>query len=469
MGRAEIRRFQKAADGVASSLKQKLSSGARVKVISHTDADGISAAAILVQYFHKHNIPFDTTFTRPLEPSEVAELAKGDYDLFVFIDQGTGQLSAIRKYLLETGHDVVILDHHSGEYFHHPNLTLLNPHAYGLNGAKDVSASGVVYSVVERMDESFRPMAWQALVGALGDREEFFSGFTGINEVLLRQAINLGTMEVGEGLRLVGRDLFPVAECLRFSVRPYLKGLTGSPEACRELVETLGIPPEGTLDQLGREREMTLRDVLLARSGKVANDMFRHVLWGPLYIPKVRWVRGPQDLHGYIAMLDACDKLRRPDVSFAAFLGDESAAKNALAILRRYQEQMADILHWFDINRDKFETSPQMRYIYAGKRIKPNMIGEAISLAMESSLVETDRPVIGLVDSGNELKVSARATPRYAMEGGVLGETIRRVALDLGGSGGGHDTAAAARVPLKRKDEFISKLDQALAGVKIGN
>lgn len=469
MGQAEVRRFLRAAGEVASSLKQKLSPGSQVKITSHTDADGISAAGILVRYFHKHDIPFHITFTRPLEPSEVAELAKEDYDLFVFIDQGTGQLSSIREYLLETGRNVVILDHHSGECFHHPNLILLNPHVYGLNGAKDVSASGVVYSVVERMDKSFRPMVWQVLVGALGDREEFFSGFTGINEMLLRQAIDSDVMKVGEGLRLVGRNLYPVVECLRFSVRPYLRGLTGNLDACHELTEDLGISPEETLDQLGRDGEVSLRDALLARAGTAANEVFRHVLWGPLYFPKVKRAGGPRDLHGYIAMLDACDKLRKPDVGFAAFLGDQSAIENALAVLRRYQGQMADILHWFEANRDRFKTSPQMRYVYAGKRIKPNMLGEAISLAMESGLVEVDRPVVGLVDSKGELKVSARATPRYAMEGGVLGETIRRVASDLGGSGGGHDTAAAARVPLQRKDEFINKLGQALAGVKVGN
>jgi RecJ-like exonuclease len=463
VGRLEIRRFQGAADEAASSLKQKLNPDTHVKIISHTDADGVSAAGILAQYFHKYNVPFDTTFTRPLEPSEVAELAKGDYDLFVFIDQGTGQMPAIHRYLLEAGRDVVILDHHSGEFSDHPNLTLLNPHACGLNGAKDVSASGVVYSVVERMDESFRPLAWQALVGALGDREEFFSGFTGMNELFLRQAIDLDVVEVGEGFRLIGRDLYPVVECLRLSIRPYLQGLTENSEACRELTETLGISSEETLSQLGRDREVSLRDALLARSGAVASEVFRHVLWGSLYIPKVKWTDGPQDMHGYIAMLDACDKLGKPSVGFAAFLGDKSAVTDALAILRKYQERMASILHWFEVNRERFKTSPQMRYIYADKEVNPHMIGEAISLAIESGLVEADRPVIGLVDSGDELKVSARATPRYAMEGGTLGEALRRAASDLGGSGGGHDAAAAARIPLTRKDEFIAKLNQGLA------
>lgn len=468
MDQAEIRRFQGAADEVASSLKQRLSADTRVRVLSHTDADGISAAGILARCFHTYDVPFHITFTRPLEPPEVAELAKGDYDLFVFVDQGSGQMSAIRRHLLDADRDVVILDHHSGEFFDHPNLTLLNPHIYGLNGAKDVSASGVVYSVVERLDESFRPLVWQAIIGALGDRQEFFSGFTAMNEVFLKQAIDLNVVEVGEGLRLIGRDLSPVAECLELSIRPYLQGLTGNSEACRELIETLGISSKETLAQLGRDREVSLRDALLARSDAATSEGFRHTLWGQLYIPKAGWTGGPRDMHGYIAMLEACDKLAKPSLGFAALLGDESALTDALALLRKYQERMASILYWFETNRERFETTLQMRYIYASKEVKPNMIGEAISLAIESGLVEADRPVFGLVDSDDELKVSARATPRYAMGGGSLGETLRRIALDLGGSGGGHDTAAAARVSLERKDEFIVKLDQALAQVRGG-
>ncbi len=466
MAREEVRRFQRAADEVASFLKPKLDSGTRAKIITHTDADGISAAAILARCFYNYNVPFHLTFSRPIKPNEVPELAKEDYDLFVFTDQGSGQVSAIHKHLLGAGRDVLILDHHPGDFPEHPKLAYLNPHACDLNGAKDISASGVVYSVIERLDKSFRPLVGLAMVGALGDRQEFFSGFTGVNEVLVKRAIDLDMVGTGEGLKLIGRTLSPVAECLRLSIRPYLPDLTGDLEACRELAGSLGISLKDTTAQLGREREASLRDALFARSdATTTSEDFRHTLWGTLYAPKAGEWAGPADLHEFVAMLDACEKLGTPELGFAAAMGDEAAATNALALLRRYQEEMVAVLRWFEDQREKFKATPQMRYIYAGKEVDSKMIGEAISLAMESGLVETDRPVIGMVDSKGDLKVSARATPSYAMQGADLGEVLGKVARALDGTGGGHDVAAAARVPLERRDEFIAKLDKTLAQV----
>jgi RecJ-like exonuclease len=91
------------------------------------------------------------------------------------------------------------------------------------------------------------------------------------------------------------------------------------------------------------------------------------------------------------------------------------------------------------------------------------MVGEAISLAMESGLIAIDKPVVGIADGEEgDVKISVRATPGLAMQGLNIGDVLSKVAADVGGIGGGHDVAAAARVPRERMDEFIAKLDQAL-------
>jgi RecJ-like exonuclease len=465
LGRAEIRRFQRAADEVATFLKNHLARNSRVKIITHTDADGIAAAGILARCLYAYNLPFHIKFTRPLRPAEIAELGKENYDLFAFLDQGSAQISAIHKFVLGAGHDVLILDHHPGEFPVHPNLACLNPHACGLNGAKDVSASGVVYSVIEQIDKSFRPLVGLAVIGALGDRQEFYSGFTGINDTLVKRAVDLGLVGVDEGLKLIGRDLSPVTECLRLSVRPYLPGISGNLDACRELVDTLGIAPSSTIGELDAETEAGLRDALFARVGAVATrEEFCHTLWGAVYTSAIDVIAGPSDVREYVAMLDACDRLRKPELGFAVALGDQNACTDTLALLRRYQEQMVRVLGWLATHLERFKTTPQMRYIHVGREIEPGMMGEALSLAMESGLIEVDRPIIGLADTGTqELKISARATPGLAIRGVDVGKALAKVAESMGGTGGGHDVSAAARVPRERMDEFITKLDQAFA------
>ncbi len=465
MGRAEIRRFQRASEAVAAFLKGHLTGDSRIRVITHTDPDGVAAGAILARCLYSYNVPFHIEFTRPLKPTEIAELGKEDYELFVFLDQGSGQIAAIHKFILGAGHDVIILDHHPGEFPELPNLAYLNPHACGLNGAKDVGAAGVTYSVVENIDKNFRPLVGLATIGAIGDRQEFFSGFTGVNEILVKRGIDLGLIRSNEGLKLIGRELSPVVECLRLCIRPYLPNLSGNLTACRGLVEMLGLASGASLAELGSEAERKVRDAIFARVGQVAtNEEFCHTLWGMVYELTADDVTGPRDVREYSAMLDACGKLRKPEIGFAAALGDRTACNEAIGLLRRYQEQMVRTLNKLNAQISTFKITPQMRYIYTAKEVEPTMIGEALSLAMESGIISTDRPIVGMADGeGGEVKISARGTPGLAMQGVDLGGVLMKVAAEVGGSGGGHDVAAAARIPRERMEEFIAKLDQTLA------
>jgi RecJ-like exonuclease len=466
VGRAEIRRFQRATEEVVSFLKPKLSGEIRAKIISHTDADGISAAAIMAKCLYTYNVSFSVKFTRPLKPDEVAELGKEDYDLFVFIDQGSGRIEAIHKFILGKKRDVVVLDHHRGEFPEHPNLAYLNPHACGLNGARDVSASGIVYSVVEHLDRSFRPLVVLAAVGAIGDHQEFFSGFTGVNDTLVKRAIDLGFLHVGEGLKLVGRTLSPVVECIRLTTRPYISSISGSLSACRALTETLGLSSSSTLAELGPDAERRLRDAIFARVGSLAtNEEFCHTLWGTTYTLATDDLVGPRDLREYMAVLDACCNLRKPEFGFALAVGDRTAQSEALALLNNRQERMLKALEWFVSHLDIFKLTPRLRQIYFGDAVDSTLVSEVLSLAMESGLIATDRPIVGIADIGvDELKVSARSTPSLAMQGIDIGRALARAAEAVGGDGGGHDVAAAARIPRERRDEFIIRLDQTLSG-----
>ncbi len=468
MDREEIRKFQRAADEVASFLKPRLRGDTGVKVISHTDADGISAAAIMARCLYAYDVPFNIKFAHP-KSSEIAELEKDDHDLFIFLDQGSGQIEAIHKFILNKPRDVIVIDHHPGEFPEHPNLVYLNPHACGLNGTKDVSTSGAVYSVVEQIDRSFRRLVGLAVIGAIGDRQEFFSGFTSINDVLVKRAIDLAFIRPGEGLRFIGRTLSPVVECLRLSTRPYIAGISGNLTECRSLVDTLGIPHSSTLLELGPEAERRLRDAIFARVGPLAtNEVFCHTLWGTTYAIGTEDLVGPRDLGEYVAMLDACGELRRPELGFAVAMGDRSAQSEALALMNNRQERMLRALAWLTSNLSSFKLTPKLRHIYFGSAVDSTMTGEAISLAMESGIIATDRPVLGIADSGaEELKVSIRSTSKLTMQGVDAGRAIAKVAEAVGGEGGGHDVAAAARVPRKLMDEFVAKLDQTLSeGVK---
>lgn len=463
MKEAGVKRFLEAAAEVSESLKSYLSEDLQVRLASHTDPDGISSGSILARCLYSYDVKFHIDFSMPLRAQEVAELSEQDYDLFIFLDQGTGQISSIQKYLLNAGREVMILDHHPGSLPEMAGLTGLNPHFHGLSGSKDASASVVAYSIVRGTGKGFEPLSVLSLIGALGDRQEAPSGFSGVNRRILEGAMEEGIVSAKEGLKLVGRDL-PIVECLGSSIKPYLLGLTGNERACQKVVEDLGIGPDTSIAELELGDEKKLRDEIVERVQISPTDDFRWALWGTVYTSELDLIAGPRNLHEYVAMLDACDELGRPEVGFGAMLGDEESKDEAMDIFGRNQEKMIESLGWLASKKDEFKTTSNMRHIYVGDRVESKMIGETISIAIESGLLPTDRPIFGLADSERgELKVSARAKPEH-VKGGGLGEILGRVSEEIGGSGGGHDVAAGARIPRERVDEFIAKVDRALSG-----
>ncbi|MBC7218600.1 MAG: DHH family phosphoesterase [Hadesarchaea archaeon] len=467
MIRAEIKRFRRASEEVAAFLRPRLDGRTRVKVVSHTDADGIASAAIVARCLYSYNVPFAVKLSRPPSDEDIAQLGAENYDLYFFLDQGSAQLDAINKHLLARGKEVIIIDHHPGQFFENPNLSYLNPHNCGLNGSTDVSASGAAFSVVEQLDLCFRPLIGLALVGAIGDRQELFSGFAGVNDTLLKRAVDLGFVRESEGLRLTRRSLVPAVECLRTSVRPYLMGLSGNAFSCRSLLDTLGISHSSLISDLGVETERRLADAIFSKVGApAAKEEFRRTLWGTILTAITEDLGGPKELGEYAAVIDACGNMRRPEVGFALAVGDGSYQMDALGLLSSYQEQMLKSMEWLVSKLASFKSASHFRYIYTGNAVDSAILGELLSLAIESALISMEQPVLGIADTvDGYLKVSARATLSLVATGVNLGQAISRAATAVGGYGGGHDVSAAARIPRCRLEDFVTELDRIMSGV----
>ncbi len=466
MGRAEVKRFRRAAEEAAAFLKPKLDGNTKVKVVSHTDADGISSAAIMARCLYSYNVPFTVKFGRAPNEDDIAKIAEESHDLYIFLDQGSGQIDAINKYLLANQKDVLIIDHHPGQFLESPNLFCVNPHACGLNGAADVSASGATFSVVEQIDLRFRSLVVLALVGAIGDRQETPYGFSGVNDTLLKRAVDLGLVVESEGLNLARRSITPSLECLRTSTRPFMVGLSGNLAACRSLVDALGISHSSLISDLGLEVERRLSEAIISRVGaQSGKEEFRHALWGSLYAATGGDLQGTRELREQAAILDACANMKKTEIGFAAAVGDEGCRIDALAVLNTYQEQMLRTMSWLVSKLGSFKLTSSFRWIYAGDAMDSGIVGEVLSLALESALLPPEQPVVGMADASDGwVKVSARGTPKLSA-GVNLGQAMSKAAAGVGGFGGGHDVSAAARIPRSRLDEFVIKLDNAMTGV----
>ncbi|MEM2878787.1 MAG: DHH family phosphoesterase [Candidatus Hadarchaeales archaeon] len=467
MSRDEVKLFYREADEAASVIRERIEGGEkRVWITSHWDADGIASAAIMAKCLHAMNVPFTFRFTKPVGPGDVEELAKSEYEIYVFLDQGGSQLEAIRRHILGKGAEAIVVDHHPGPPIEHQNLVYFNPHLYGLNGGRDISASGATYSIVERINVKFRSLISLAIVGAIGDRQEFPSGFMGVNSELLKRATDLGLIYRGEGIRLVGRTIWPACECIRLSTRPYVTGLSGNVVECMSILESLDIAPKKLLCEIGEEKEAALAAAISKKAGRVSEkDEFKHALWGATYSRTESEIAGPIDIRDYATVLDACGSMKKPEAGFAMAIG--SAQQDATNVLKEYQEEMLGVIRWAIGKLPHFKTAENFRYLLAGQEIRPALIGEAISLLIESGLVPVDRPLIAVAEKdGKNVKVSARSTIALSDRGYDLGRALASSAQEVGGHGSGHDVAAAATIPKDRIEEFLGKLDVNLKSAR---
>ena len=68
-----------------------------VRVISHLDADGITAAAILTKALQREERKFSLSILKHLNKQDLEEINKEDYKTIIFCDMGSGYLRLISE------------------------------------------------------------------------------------------------------------------------------------------------------------------------------------------------------------------------------------------------------------------------------------------------------------------------------------------------------------------------------------
>ena len=79
------------------------------------------------------------------------------------------------------------------------------------------------------------------------------------------------------------------------------------------------------------------------------------------------------------------------------------------------------------------------------------------------------KPLFGLVNSEEGIKISARISDALASSGINLKEILSKTASQLGGQGGGHKAASGATILAGKEEEFIKIVDLELAVTKLEN
>lgn len=418
-----MKRLDKAAEDIAKSILRCSS----MRVISHNDADGITSAGLICNALIRAGIPFHSTLLNRLDESVVNSL-EGPV---VFCDMGSGKPELIARVKGEC----FVLDHHR------PVGTLdckhLNPHHFGIDGAFELSAAGVVYSVVRKMGDN-ADLAGLALVGAMGDRQAMI----GANRAILEEAVVAGAVEVRAGLKM--SEDGPVDEVFAHSVEPLLD-FTGDAAKTREFLDGLKIEGDiQSLNQEGLSRLATAITLKLLTQGSFAADS----VIGEVIRLKREVVENSLEL---VQLLNACGNRDVPGLGLTLCLRDSTALGEARSLAAEYK---GHILREIGLLREQHRELKNIRYL-----MQKDMEAGAVVTGLGIRYLFTDRPLMTLNHKDEIVKVSARGNKLLVSQGLDLSAALRKGAEAVGGVGGGHNVASGASIPPGSEERFLSTVD----------
>jgi len=446
----------------------KMMTGHRyARLISHYDADGITAAGILYHALLRHGMQVHASIVKKLDRSFIREL---DEELIIICDMGTAQSDLLAEQLAKR--DVVIIDHHAPlaamPLFRAPSAVLINPCCLeAAEGARlrnergsTICASGLAYLVARRMAHDRQgniDLAGLAIAGTLGDKLDLT---TGVNRLILDEALAEGIVTVKQGLKLSAGKL---QEALLFATEPYLP-FAGKLEWILAILKELGI--DGTTDttDLSEEEEQRLAAAVLPLVKQSPADLADDVLLGSTYLLNAEVIRHGQD---FMRIVDACGRMGKAGVGLGLCLREERLVEEATALYRSIQIKLVSELNRLESEEHAITELKHLFYFYVEESGVTGILAGIVA-----EYLRTEKPVIVVnkrerLEEGKpaETKISARCHTRLIARapGGLdLARAMEQAAKELGGFGGGHPVAAGASIPDGSEERFIAALDRIL-------
>jgi RecJ-like exonuclease len=486
-------------EGMATNLSRavdSLKSSSSVLAISHIDADGITALAIIVAMLQRlgkkhewrniHQLNSETI----LEVKELVE--QHNPDLVIFSDLGTGQKYLINEHIIgmEGVNNIIILDHHlpqdddsdEAEDDQSNSLIEINPSQHGLSGSYDLSGAGAAFLLAYAASPDNVDLTELAIVGASGDLQDYYGkGFSGINKTIIELGVDAGFLSVDRDLTFFGINTRPLPYLLQYSTEPYLPGVTGDGEAAFALLNSLGIEVKSRddnwrmwVDLESSEKQLIIQSLFSIILEYYSDPQLAKGILGDVISLVKRPHRSElRSAKEFSTLLNACGRNRRADVGVKVCLGDPDAYVEGKALLQQHRANLAMALR--RLEDGGYEETEGM-YVVNDPQTPDTIIGIVIGMAQGSRIVPENKPVIGVctntINEGPMLKISGRCRRHLVDRGVNLKESFVRVGDALNQKhdmlvveAGGHPMAAGAFVHTEVLDEFLSGVSSDLVRI----
>ena len=467
---SKVESFLREVETAAEAISRHIDKGSQIKVVTHFDADGLSAGGLIAASLMRGGAVFSVRAERWIDENVIDEVLAARPPLTIFTDFGSGYLNLIERL---RGLEVIILDHHQPSGESPEGVLQVNPHLSGIDGATEISGAGVAYLTARALSRENRDLAYLGVVGALADQQDKFENRSlgGVNELIVKDAVEAGTLKVETDLLLFGRETRPIHKALASTLEPFIPGVSGEEDKSLALLLSLGIKPKE------KDRWRALRDLSKDEKRKLFSELASILaantdqkdaamtLIGTVYTlcREEPWT-SLRDAREFASLLNATGRMEKPGLGIAICAGDRSAAlKEAEEVLQTYRKTILRYMRWISETPTSLEEFEGFYLLHGGEVISERMIGTVSNIAIRS-LPRNDKPLIAysFVKDEGIVKVSARGTPKTVKRGINLGKLMKETAERLSGLGGGHDIAAGAQVPRGKLGEFIEALKKEL-------
>ena len=452
----------------AETILKTAKEGGFIQAFSHLDADGVAAAGIIGKTLFRLDAKFRIKITQWIDEKIVGEITSKKPQLTIFTDFGSGYIDLLSEKLENP--KIVILDHHQIIGKETANIVHVNPHLHGIDGARDISGSGVAYLVAKAVDKDNIDLAPVAVVGALGDLQDKYDQrkLGGINEKIVNDATNAGLLTVEKDLIFFGRETRPIHRTLASTTNPFIPGISGEEDKSLAFLASLDIKPRNgekwrALRDLSDEEKKklcsALADYLLSKGLHYeVTNLIGHVYilnreepWTPL-----------RDAREFAVLLNATGRMDKPSLGVCICMGDRfSALEEANKMLEEYRRTINKYLGWIMEKPERMKEFENIYVVYGENFIGDKIIG-AISSILSTSLPNPEKPLIAYANVEEEglAKFSARTIDTLTNKGVNLGDVMQVAAEKCQGKGGGHNVAAGAQVPIEKIGDFIEIVNE---------
>ncbi len=441
----------------AKSIAETLKKHKKVKIVSHIDADGITAGSIASMCLKREGIEHSVDFVKQLDENVIDKLRNENTELVWFTDLGSGMIDKLE------GLNAVITDHHKIQNMQKAN-NHLNPHLFGKNGAVDISGAGLTYLVAKNMNSKNIDLSALAIIGAAGDMQDSEYGkLIGTNREILQDGRNSGVLDYNINIRFFGRETKPVFKLLQYANDPVIPGLTGREENCIKFLQNLDINMKDEerwrkwIDLNKEEKRKIVSKIVFTLLSKGFGSKNAKRVLGEVYI-LTKEMLGTElhDAKEFATLLNSCGRYNKTEIGYNVCLGNrDEYLQRARTLLQGHRRTLVDALQF--VNNLGITKREYIQYFHAKDNINEKIVGIVAGMLIPYA---DKLPLIAFANSEDGVKVSAR-TDRMLIEKGLdLSVVMNQAAEKVGGIGGGHNVAAGATIPKNSEEEFLNEAER---------